>query len=198
MRISFRVHHNQYYTQTAVLFDKLLVCLLFMTLVLLIVVSCNDGSNPVTVSGKNNDCIDYEGFMHITGACDTPGSAIAVAVSGNYAFISDGRYSGLQVIDISSPTSPVIVGSIDTLSSNFGIAIYGDYAYVAAGSSGLQVVDITRPTSPVVVGSVKTPGYVSSVAVSGRYAYVMDYNSSLQVIDMIRPTAPTIGVTFPH
>jgi len=42
-----------------------------------------------------------------------PVQALRVAVSGSYAYVTD-EGSGLQVVDIRTPASPVIVGGVDT------------------------------------------------------------------------------------
>ncbi len=63
-----------------------------------------------------------------------------MAVSGSYAYVADDE-SGLQIIDISVPGSPVIVVSMDTPSNAYGVAVSGDYAYVADIFSGLQVAN---------------------------------------------------------
>ena len=39
------------------------------------------------------------------GGYDTSGSALGVALSGNYAYVADGG-AGLQVIDVSNPANP--------------------------------------------------------------------------------------------
>jgi hypothetical protein len=70
---------------------------------------------------------------------DTPGFALGVVVAGNHAYLADGL-SGLQVIDISDPTSPQAVGSVNTPGRARGVVVAGDHAYVADGRSGLQVL----------------------------------------------------------
>ena len=65
------------------------------------------------------------------GSLDNAG--VAVAVSGNYAYVAGG------VIDIRNPASPSRVGSFTT-GNAYGVAVSGDYAYVADRSSGLQVI----------------------------------------------------------
>ncbi len=60
----------------------------------------------------------------ILGSVDTPGFAWGVAVSGAVAYVGDGS-SGLQVIDVSDPGSPVILGSVDTRDSARGVAVRG-------------------------------------------------------------------------
>jgi len=50
--------------------------------------------------------------------------------------------SGLQVIDISDPTTPTLAGSYNTPGTACRVAIAGDYVYVADGYSGLQVIEV--------------------------------------------------------
>ena len=126
-----------------------------------------------------------------SGSVDTPGDAVSVVVAGTHAYVADGPL-GLQVADISNPTSPAIVGSVDTPDFAFAVAVAGTHAYVADGFSGLLVVDISNPASPAIVGSVDTPGLARGVAVAGNYAYVADNDSGLQVVDVSNPASPAI------
>jgi len=144
--------------------------------------TCPAGATPIAC----------EVGLHVAGSVDTLSYANDVTISGNYAYVADG-YSGLQVIDISNPTLPVIAGSVGTPDYARGATISGNYAYVADGYSGLQVIDISNPTLPVIAGSVNTLGYAYGVTISGNYAYVVDRNSGLQVIDISDPTLPVIA-----
>jgi hypothetical protein len=79
--------------------------------------------------------------LTLAGSYDTPGYALGVAISGDYAYVAD-EASGLQVIDITDPTTPTLVGSYDTPVYACGVAISGDYAYVGDYTSGLQVIQV--------------------------------------------------------
>jgi len=146
----------------------------------------------------SQDCIDYGEYLHCVGAVDTPGAADGVAVAATYAYLADGD-SGLQVVDISEPESPVIVGEVDTPGYAADVAIAGNYAFVADRGHGLQVIEISVPESPVIVGAESTPGDAMSVAVAGNYAYVADRGSGLQVIDILVAESPALlgGVGTP-
>jgi hypothetical protein len=130
------------------------------------------------------------------GHYDTTGSwrAGAVAVSGDYAYVSCG--CGLVVLDISDPTDPREVAVYDPPSTVIEVALRGDYAYVATESDGLRVVNISTPDTPIEEGVYLTGGMHVSVAVSGAYAYVgerfsdPDYSGRLSVIDISDPQAP--------
>ncbi|MCU0638774.1 MAG: hypothetical protein MUF59_02750 [Candidatus Krumholzibacteria bacterium] len=128
----------------------------------------------------------------IIGAFDTPGNAMNIFVSGDYAFVAD-YGSGLQVIDISDPAHPVLAGTCDTPGSAYAVAVVGDFAFVADYGSGLQVIDISNPSSPSIAGFCDTPGNARDIAVAGDYAFIADYGGSLQVIDISDPSSPSIA-----
>ncbi len=65
-----------------------------------------------------------------------------MAVSGDVAYVAD-FVSGLQVIDVSDPGSPVILGSVDTPGAAIDVTVSGAVAYVADHVSGLQVIDVS-------------------------------------------------------
>jgi len=77
--------------------------------------------------------------LTLAGSYDTPGYAFDIAICGDYAYVADGDY-GLQVIDITDPTTPTLAGSYNTPGNAYGVAISGDYACVADDVSGLQVI----------------------------------------------------------
>ena len=101
--------------------------------------------------------------------------------------------SGLQVIDVSTPSSPQIIGSVDYagmgLQMSRSLALWPTWRI---GTSGLQVVDVSNPASPQIIGSMDTPGEAWGVTVVGSTAYVADYVSGLQVIDVGTPASPQI------
>ncbi|MCP4345480.1 MAG: hypothetical protein GY795_08130, partial [Desulfobacterales bacterium] len=126
----------------------------------------------------------------IIGTANTPGGAQGVAVVGNTAYVADG--SGLQIIDVSNPESPVIIGTANTPGGAQGVAVVGNTAYVADGSEGLQVIDVSNPESPVIIGTVDTPDKALGVAVVENTVYVADGSEGLQVIDVSNPKSPMI------
>jgi hypothetical protein len=134
-----------------------------------------------TFGSAGAECFDYGDYIQRVGGVGTPGSARSVAISETHAYVADSE-SGLQVIDITNPSSPQIVGSVDTPGYAYGVAISETHAYIADHSSGLHVIDITNPASPQIVGSVDTPDDARSVAISGAHAYVADRQSGLQIL----------------
>lgn len=97
------------------------------------------------------------------GSLDTPGIARSVAVSGNYAFVSEGHWFDpgaekgyLRVVDVSNPASPRIVASVDVGGDNpwFPLALDSTNNRLFVGLSDRSrtvVYNINNPTNPVEV-----------------------------------------------
>jgi hypothetical protein len=123
------------------------------------------------------------------GVLDTPGSAYHVEVMGGLAYVADDT-SGLRVIDVSDPTSPVEIGLLDTPGDAFDVEVVGDLAYVADDFGGLRVIDVSNPAFPVELGALDTLGYAYDVEVVGGLAYVAVRANGLRVIDVSNPAFP--------
>jgi hypothetical protein len=125
------------------------------------------------------------------------GSPVAVALSGNYAFVANGiQADGLSVVNVADPANPVPRGSVPLIyGTSQAIAIKGEYAYVAA-RNGLQIFDISNPDGPNPVGFYEAESSINGVALRGRYAFVADgamfRNNSLKVVDVSNPTIPVL------
>ncbi|MBD3352006.1 MAG: hypothetical protein GF364_11020 [Candidatus Lokiarchaeota archaeon] len=61
--------------------------------------------------------------------------------------MADG-FDGLEIIDISTPSSPSQEGQFYDGGYARGVYVSGDYAYVADGDDGLEIIDISTPSSP--------------------------------------------------
>lgn len=93
--------------------------------------------------------------------------------------------SGVSIVDVSTPETPVGVGQYCDPSRRGAsdVAVVEHYMYVAAGEHGLRVLDISDPTAPREVGFYDTPGDVFSVTVDGDYIYVTDaYEGGLFIL----------------
>ena len=80
---------------------------------------------------------------------------------------------GLQVFDVSDPTSPTKLATFDTPGQTLGVTVKGNLAYVADGQAGLQIVDLSNPSAPRVVGGFATERPARSVAVAGSLVLVV-------------------------
>ena len=134
---------------------------------------------------------------------------VSVSVAGNYAYVASQGSDALEIVDVSTPASPVHAGGISaSLSDPFPIqpsSVYvsGNYAYLTdyGGYSGIkggiEIVDVTNPAAPVYKGNLQDGSggallnYPNSVFVSGNYAYVASFASNaLEIVDVTNPAAP--------
>jgi sugar lactone lactonase YvrE len=135
----------------------------------------NVGTCAITVSNSGFTAI---ASGTITGFSPTPLSFVAipgfangVAVNGNYAYVAAGS-AGLQVVNVTDRTHPVIAASLALAGNADGVTLVGNLAFVAAGAAGLYCVDVSNPLAPVVRGQVGTSGTALAVTVQGNTAYV--------------------------
>lgn len=134
-------------------------------------------------------------------------SISSLKISGNYAYIlvGDSNFSVLEVIDISKPSSPVIVNTVDNdnLNGYFGysmIDISGKYAYVVGDQSGFTILDISNPLNISFLGHINNTVDFrpASVYVSGKYAYIGNSGTDgLYVVDISNPLSPSIISSVP-
>jgi hypothetical protein len=124
--------------------------------------------------------------------------AYNVAVEGSLAVVHDANSTAyLDVINISSPTNPVVIGSIavDAGGAVKGVALSGGRAYVADGTSGLRVYDLG--TTPSLRSEVQDDFASTHLATTGTLSVVtgadMPTNTArFQIVNGADPTLPRI------
>lgn len=128
--------------------------------------------------------LEWEGSHHLGGG------TMGVEVSGDYAYVTNGK--GIEVIDISNSTNLKRVTDFETPGGAYSIDLVGDYAYVTDYDQGLAIIDISDLTNIQEVGRYElySSNYARDVEVIGDYAYVADFYSGLLIIDISDPTNP--------
>jgi hypothetical protein len=125
------------------------------------------------------------------GQAASKGNYADLSVSGTYAYVADGI--GLQQIDVSAETAPVMKQQWNTPGASLGVASNGTTGFVASGSLGFQTVDLSSPASPFVAGSYASTNLASG-AVRDGFAYLSSSSSPrLQVVNVSNPANPTAG-----
>ncbi|MFN8547139.1 MAG: FlgD immunoglobulin-like domain containing protein [Candidatus Eisenbacteria bacterium] len=148
-------------------------------------------SGSATTSATAQDCFDYSTSMHWIGGLRYPADGTDIALAGNVAFLTTSAPS-LIALDVSDPTSPVLLGDVTAPSIPVSLAIQGNYAYVSCGSAGVQVFDISNPSAMQLVGGVAPAGVADGITISGAKAYVAYRTSGLYIFDLANPTAPSL------
>jgi hypothetical protein len=164
---------------------------------------CNFGSPDGNVfAGSNGSCtitVSNSGFtatasVTVTGFSPIPlsfvgipGFANGVAVNGNYAYVAAGA-AGLQIVNVSNRSNPVIAGSLTLPGNSNDIRIVGNVAYIAGGTAGLQAVDVTNPASPRLLGTLATGANALDLVIAGNTAYIANA-SNLVIANVTNPAA---------
>ncbi len=167
------------------------------------IVDISDPSSPVFVSriytedahdvrvSKNEACVaDGTGGLKIINvsnpatpekvrSLNTAGTAVALSLSGGYAFLADG-FNGLRIIDTSYPYTVAAIPSYDFTSD---VSLSGGYAYVADRST-VQVLDIGAASEPKRVAAWLGYGNAWGTALAGDHLYLADGDSGLIVFDV--------------
>ncbi len=125
----------------------------------------------------------------------TPANARTVQVIGTTAYVACDT-SGLQIIDISTPSSPTLIGASDTPGTAVGAYVVGTTAYIADYDQGLRIINITQPDRPTLIGVYNPGGKSYRVPqVIGTTAYV-GWDGGLRIINITNPSSPTLIGTY--
>ncbi len=158
----------------------------------------NDGSCTITAT---NNGFSAQASFAVQSFAPTPLSFVAIPgaggiannvdVSANVAYVAAGTV-GLQIVDVSNRSAPVIVASVNTPGNARDVKVVANTAFVADGTAGLQIIDLTDPLSPTTIGVFDTPGDAQDVVIRGGLAYVADGAVGLQIINIGNPASPTL------
>ncbi|MCB1059934.1 MAG: T9SS type A sorting domain-containing protein [Calditrichaeota bacterium] len=108
-----------------------------------------------------------------------------VTVVGDFAAVAVDM-AGMQVFDISQPSSPELISTmpLNSFSITNSISSSGNYVFVTGQSEWLYVLNLENGSEPISVGrSLETlDGTEVAVSLNGQYAYTAD-NRRFQVFD---------------
>jgi hypothetical protein len=104
--------------------------------------------------------------------------------------------NGFKILDLSEPSSPVVIAFPRILSGGYHLAVQGDYAYVAS-LAGFFTVDLSDRHQPRQIGIYRLDDAWGAPAFDGTVAYVPwksgDFTHpewGLRVLDLTDPTQP--------
>jgi hypothetical protein len=166
----------------------------------------NGGLSILDVSGPNQNTgqpIEQVGGVgFIDGAF---GAAIDVEVVGQLAYVA--TTTGLQIVDVSDPTEPVVIGTFatdPTTGPGQDVEVVQDLqgntlAYLAAWLDGVYILDVDDPTFPIAIGpGIATKSASLEVTVTGSTALVADGEDGLRLYDVALPDRPLERVGSPY
>lgn len=137
----------------------------------------------------------YETAGYSTCSASCIHQAFAVNPTGELAVLGVGNEGGssgrVEMIDLRSPTKPVLVATYPTSSEWLDLAMEGRTVVVTDIVSGLAVLDVNDPADPRVLGTYDAPGW-SQLALSGTRAFLTSRSRGLEILDLSDPTQPRL------
>jgi hypothetical protein len=129
-----------------------------------------------------------------------------IQVSGSTAYLANGRFGGLSVVDVASPTLPIPMVAVTTTGFATKLALVGPaseavpdgsaptLALVGDSQEGLIAYDVRDPFMPVRVGATGGTWFPYAVAMWGSLAVVVAGEDGMLFYDVQSdPTAPEFG-----
>jgi len=171
-------------------------CIVFCALLTIATVLRPSGA----AAGGAAKCIAYDDYLRWDHAVDLEGSARAIAVSGNHAYVVSA--DGLSVLQLTDPGDPLIVSTLSVHTASSRVAVSGDLVVILnpLHVSSLTVVDVSQPSEPEVLSTFPLPGEAQGLALSGAFAYVTRKSGArLEIVDLSDPLLPSLvgGVQQP-
>ncbi len=131
----------------------------------------------------------------IMGTVTMGGIVSAYQVVGTNVFVAAAG-DGLRVVDVTTPSAPMLSGHVNTPTACSGIAVNTTVipatAYLVCGASGstsVAIVDVSTPSSPQLGTPLVLP--VTDVATTGSRLYVVN-GISLKSFDISTPGTPVL------
>jgi hypothetical protein len=106
--------------------------------------------------------------------------------------------SGIHIVDISDPGSPVQIGKFLGLENLEDIVFDDGLLYAIDYRAGLHILDVNDPTKPSLVSTLDCGESISSIAISGDFVYLIDSGakSGMLSVDVSDPKNPFIVHKF--
>jgi len=154
------------------------------------ILDLSDPASPRLIGRTTNDLAIYD-----------------LKIAGSHAFLAG--YYGLHIVDLTSPTNPVVVGKWEDLpgccAQAIRVQVVGHIAYVTVdtdpGSSGVilqAVIDVSNPANPVFLKYLDNiNSFINEMREFGDYLLTVDYNPFLNIYDNSDPTNINLVASFP-
>ncbi len=121
--------------------------------------------------------------------------AQAIAVEGNYLYIVDyGPFTeedtyGLYIIDISDPSTPVLVNRYQGIAGHpVDATVKKSVLYSADGYGGVEAIDVSDPLNPLSLAYVTLPDGATGITADSNFAYASNYIlGGVEVLDITNP-----------
>jgi len=129
-----------------------------------------------------------------------------IVVANGYAYLADNKFKAgtpllysrqgiLHIVDVRTPTTPVMVSSFNFPHAILDLTVVGQYAYVVHFPPSLSIIDASLPDAPTLIStlplSLRDHEFARAIAVNNHYAYISTSHEQSHIIDVSIPSMPT-------
>jgi hypothetical protein len=125
----------------------------------------------------------------IVGSLTLTGTPTNIAVSGNYAYVSNSLSTAeLQIVNIATPTTPTLAGTYNATGTAGGRGVYvvGSTVYLVRGANGgsdeFVVINAATPSTPTRITGYALNVDMNEVYVSGTVAFIATASDTQEVL----------------
>ena len=162
------------------------------------------GGNAFYVQVSDNICVvsevSYKGlkFYNVTDPTSIKllgtykhgsGAPHNTIIHENVVFLAD-MEDGVEIIDISDPTSPSFISSTRTGGYAWDLQLYKNLLYVVDYNEGLKIFDISDYGYLIEIGYFKRSSFSSIHITENDLAFITAYKGELQILNISDPTKP--------
>jgi hypothetical protein len=143
-----------------------------------------DGHLAAVLAGDDVHVLRTGDSPALAGRISFPSSPRSLAIQGLVVYVVTG--SGLQIIDVSAPETPVQVATLLLPGDPRDVAVAGTRIAVAMGDAGVAIIDASDPGQLQIEAIVDTPASATGVAIEDvlydELVYVADGPGGLVVL----------------
>ena len=108
------------------------------------------------------------------------GEVNAIFAEGQYVYLTE-WFHGLHIVNVTTPSNPVLTGEMYDGAQGWDVFVYGDYAYMVTPQS-LIVIGIEDRSAPMLLAQTDNLyGNGAGVCAQGDYVYVADMSSGVRI-----------------
>ena len=100
-----------------------------------------------------------------------------VTIQNTRAYVIYQQTGLIEIIDITSPTTPKLLGHYETTGQPEMVAADQTSIIIPKRGDGIEIVNLADPTQPTVTTTYDTPGTARDIAIHGNYLLVADSQS---------------------
>lgn len=131
------------------------------------------------------------------------GGILGAVASGNYVYVTDRDNQKVEIVDVSTASSPTVVGTVTGIDPVAGGPVIspivsGRYLYASGHGSAnsLYVIDIASSSAPYIAGSVVVGTTTTGMVLRQKYIFFTERDqNALTVANVSNPSSPTVTST---